>query len=150
MAAGLTSSGEAPPCSLCGGSGWAPVESNGQRGVVPCPSCRPLRANAQQAWKPRTKASPTGPPVRAVNQRSHILQLLREAGASGVVNTELYRVCFRPPSRICELRQQGYSIRTIRESESRFRFVLLQEPDQPRPLREPRPPQMPLFRGRRR
>ena len=101
---------------------------------------------------PAQAAVCSGPPARAGNQRGKILAALIEAGPAGVLNIELYKICLRPPSRIFELRWMGYTIRTIREGDSRFRFVLIAEPVVPKalPTFQPRPKatdqeQPPLF-----
>lgn len=68
-------------------------------------------------------------------QRERILELLRERGPAGATNFELNATCcMRFGSRIRELRKMGFSIRTIREGESEFRFVLVAEPQEPKPL----------------
>lgn len=99
----------------------------------------------------KSSAKASGPPANSDNQRNRILALLRERGAAGVSNLELYRVCLRPPSRICELRKLGYEIRTDREAESRFRFTLIREPERPKTWaeqeREIRDQHAPLFVG---
>lgn len=69
------------------------------------------------------------PTDRRRNQRDRILALLQERGPAGVSNLELYSICLRPPSRICELRKLGHRIRTIRENKNRFSFVLVSKPD---------------------
>ena len=61
---------------------------------------------------------------RRENQRDRILALLQAAGARGVTNLVLTHVCLRYGSRIWELRKE-YDIKTIAESESVYRFVLL-------------------------
>lgn len=62
------------------------------------------------------------------------MRLLRERGAAGVSNLELYSICLRPPSRICELRKAGCVIETRREGESRFRYFLRSEAADPAPI----------------
>lgn len=66
---------------------------------------------------------------KIVSQRARILTLLRERGAAGATNIELNQICFRYGGRIFELRKLGFGIRTIREGESIFRFVLHGEPE---------------------
>ena len=118
-------------CADCGGTGFRQIPG----GVTRCGCCRkqarppdPAPAPAQAPVQAPVPVS-FGPPAQAGNHRTKILAMLRAAGPSGVVNTLLYeKVCKRPPSRIFELRRQGYTIRTIREGESVFRFVLVAEP----------------------
>jgi len=65
---------------------------------------------------------------KIVSQRGRILALLRERGTAGVTNIELNAIAFRYGGRLFELRKLGFRIRTIRTSDSVFRFVLEGEP----------------------
>ena len=66
----------------------------------------------------------TGPTTKAPNHQEQILALLMARGPQGVTNLELNRdFCFRYGARICELRQQGHWIETVRFGEGLFRFV---------------------------
>ena len=47
---------------------------------------------------------------RAPTQRERLLEILREAGDKGVLNTDLVEVCIGYRSRIAELYQMGYKI----------------------------------------
>ena len=67
-------------------------------------------------------------------QRERILSLLRSRGAAGATNVELNAIAFRYGGRIHELREMGYRIETVRESENLFRFVLVAEPLKAEPL----------------
>lgn len=73
-------------------------------------------------------------PARAPSQRMRIVDLLRRRGSRGADSRELHNLCLRPGSRICELRQAGYQIKATREDEM-FRFVLLSEPETPKPIK---------------
>ena len=113
-------------CADCGGTGFREVPG----GVTVC-SCR-------RKQPPPPDPAPAhvsfGPPAQAGNHRGQILAALRAAGPAGVLNVELYKICLRPPSRLCELRQQGFRIETRREGESIFRFILRAEPTTVKPL----------------
>ncbi len=145
-----TSTSSVVPCQSCpdcSGTGYRVVELAGGRYATLCRCRQPA---AQPATQSARQLSSSRPPARAPNQRQRILEALRRAGPEGVLNTDLYRICLRPPSRICELRQQGFVIHTIPEAESVFRFVLVSESVQVRPLlacrrRRPRPAQPSLF-----
>ena len=122
-------------CRQCGGTGFRQIPG----GVTHCGCCR------KQARPPDPAPAPApvsfGPPSRSGNHRQKILALLRAAGPTGVLNTVLYeKVCKRPPSRIFELRQEGHIIRTFREGESLYRFVLVREASTVKEIRvyEPR------------
>jgi hypothetical protein len=72
---------------------------------------------------------PGRPAARAVqkrgpDQRQQILDLLIERGEQGVRNTELNKICFRYGARIFELRKLGHDIKTVKESDGLYRFVL--------------------------
>lgn len=139
-----------PTCPDCGDSGFKSVEG----GVVRCRCCRKHSRPPDPAPIPGPDPAPVAfsPPAQAGNHRAKILAVLRQAGSRGVLNVELYKICLRPPSRLCELRQQGFRIETRREGESIFRFILHAEPAAPKalPTYEPKkrtdtPP--PLFAG---
>jgi len=94
------------------------------------------------------------PPKKVPAQRDKILALLRSRGAKGATNLELYQICLRPPSRLCELRQMGHNIETIREGDSVFRFILHGEPQTARHIsdfmqrrRDEEARELPLFVG---
>lgn len=140
-------------CRQCGGTGFRPIRG----GVVRCECLRqhsrPPNPTPTIAPAPDSVPVAFGPPAQAGNHRQKILALLRAAGPTGVLNTLLYeKVCKRPPSRIFELRRMGYTIRTIREGDSIFRFVLVAEPAvvKPMPSYEPKKSvgvTAPLFAG---
>ncbi len=73
-------------------------------------------------------------PKKSTAQRARILALLRERGPTGATNRELNSIGFRYGARLWELKKQGYAIRTVRVSESVFRFVLVRENERPAPL----------------
>lgn len=102
------------------------------------PICRRQAGVADEA---RSAASLNKPTTKAPAQRSRILGLLRERGPVGATNRELKEIGFRYGGRLHELRREGFSIETIREGEGLFRFVLLAEPNHPKPL--------PAYSGRR-
>lgn len=57
--------------------------------------------------------------------RSTILSVLIEAGASGVLSSDLIEICQRAQARISELRADGYAIRSRRERSSGLaRYIL--------------------------
>lgn len=94
--------------------------------------------------------------AQSTAQRQRILDLLRERGLAGVTNFELNATCCMGfGATIYELRKMGFSIRTIREGDSEFRFVLVAEPEHPQPqpseydrrTRELHDRAMPLFAG---
>ena len=107
--------------------------------------------HAQSRSFPRQGRPPrSGPTSRSPNQREKILNLLRERGRAGASNRELNSFCFRYGARIWELRRAGYEVDTIREGNSRFRFVLRHGPIEPkRPAacgsRQAAPRTLPLF-----
>lgn len=130
------SSAYSPTCRECSDTGFIPTKG----GVVRC-EC--LRRQHPRPANPAPAPAPVsfGPPARAGNHRQKILALLRAAGPTGVLNTVLYeKVCKRPPSRIFELRQEGHVIKTFREGESLYRFVLVREASTVKEIRvyEPR------------
>lgn len=94
------------------------------------------------------------PPSKTPAQRERILSLLRSRGSAGATNVELNTIAFRYGGRIHELRGMGYDIKTVRESENLFRFVLTAEPgksSKPSEFelrrRQEEAEAMPLFRG---
>lgn len=115
-------------CRDCGGSGFRQIPG----GVTPC------RCSRKQTLPPDPAPAPTPasfrPLARSGSHRAQILAALRAAGPAGVLNVDLYKICLRPPSRLCELRQQGFRIETRREGESIFRFILRAEPVAVKPL----------------
>ena len=67
------------------------------------------------------------------SQRELLLDILRNRGRSGVTNFELNEICsLRYGARLFELRKLGHNIQTVKEDESRFRFVLKEPPTQER------------------
>jgi helix-turn-helix protein len=89
---------------------------------------------------------------RAPAQRERILAALREAGITGVLNTELYKICLRPSARVYELRRMGFEIAGQCEGDGIFRFTLKLEPHSPKPLPKfaarPKQRRLPLFTER--
>ena len=75
------------------------------------------------AAKPRRPAV-RGEHKRGPDQRQKILDVLIERGEQGVRNTELNEICFRYGARIFELRKLGHDIKTVKESDGLYRFVL--------------------------
>ena len=76
----------------------------------------------------------SAPTAKAPAQRDRILALLRQQGPAGVTNLELNSLCLRYGARIFELRRMGFQIETRREDESIFRFLLVAEVQETRPL----------------
>lgn len=68
---------------------------------------------------------------RSSSQRETILSLLRKAGAYGVTNHDLVKVCIGYRSRIAEMYQMGYKIDSVQTAPSEFLYVLKHEPDTP-------------------
>lgn len=59
-----------------------------------------------------------------MNQKTKILNLLRERKESGATNIELNDICFRYGARIADLRADGYTIQSIKVKGSKWKFVL--------------------------
>lgn len=77
-----------------------------------------------------------------MNQKTKILNLLRERKESGATNIELNSICFRYGARIADLRADGYTIQSIKVKGSKWKFVL----SEPVKIVEPRiKEQMPLI-----
>ncbi len=71
----------------------------------------------------------------ASSAHSSVLALLRECGSKEITNLELNaNVCMRFGTRIWELRKLNFNIEMPREGKAVFRFVLREEPAQPKPL----------------
>lgn len=66
---------------------------------------------------------------RKLSQTERIIRLLQRRGSFGASNRELNSIAFRYAARIAELRKDGYSIRTMRDSAGLFRFILEGEPE---------------------
>ncbi len=64
---------------------------------------------------------------KPLTQKEKILDALEQAGQAGVTNYDLNSVCFRYSARLKDLRDEGYTISTIKEDGSKFRFVLHEE-----------------------
>ena len=84
----------------------------------------------------------TAPTSKSPAQRERILYLLRSRGPVGATNVELNAICFRYGARIFELRKAGFDIKTRREGETEFRFVLVSGASEAKPI--------PSFERRRR
>jgi helix-turn-helix protein len=98
--------------------------------------------------------SPSAPSSKSPAQRERILSLLRSRGPVGATNVELNAICFRYVARIFELRKAGFDIKTRREDETEFRFVLVAGWPETKPLssfeqrrRREEAEAMPLFAG---
>lgn len=66
---------------------------------------------------------------RIPNQRERILNLLRSAGEKGVTNNQLIKLCVRWNSRMHELYQEGYEIKTELVADGVYKYILLKEPE---------------------
>ena len=77
----------------------------------------------QTPAKPLRQAA-RGEHKRGPDQRQKIIDLLIERRELGVRNTELNAICFRYGARIFELRKLGHDIKTVKESDGLYRFVL--------------------------
>ena len=78
-----------------------------------------------------------GAPGFAGDQRAEILRLLREAGHRGVSKAVLIfdKRYTQAAARVFELERMGYQIRhESRDGERYVTFVLVGEPDEPKPL----------------
>ncbi|MCR8641428.1 hypothetical protein NV379_02050 [Paenibacillus sp. N1-5-1-14] len=67
---------------------------------------------------------------RTTNQKGRILNLLRDAGKDGVMNTQLSKVALRYNARIQELYVQGYEIEIQHLEGGLSKYILLSEPEQ--------------------
>lgn len=70
---------------------------------------------------------------RIPSQREKIIKALKDAGAEGVTNTELVRICLRYGARLQELYKMGYLIthEAIKDENGEngvYKYVLLKEP----------------------
>ncbi len=63
-------------------------------------------------------------PEESSIQRNRILAALKRARSNGMTNIELNEICLRYGARIYELRQQGYGIKTRRETGRIYRTTL--------------------------
>jgi hypothetical protein len=84
---------------------------------------------------------------RLARQLREVIDALHEAGPVGLTNKQLAQIALRYSSRIAEARRKNFEIKTIRVTESLFRYVLTSEPKtlpfaQPRPKN---PAELPLF-----
>ena len=85
--------------------------------------------------------------ARARSQATEILALLRDAGAVGRTNAELWTIAHAAHSRIAELRACGHVITCTREAPGLYRYRLIEGPQS---AGEPSPemwPTLPLFAG---
>jgi hypothetical protein len=58
-------------------------------------------------------------------QSNRVLEMLKSAGSSGVMNYDFVnRYILRAAARIEELRKEGHNIKTIRVSQGRWKYVL--------------------------
>ncbi len=75
---------------------------------------------------------------RLARQLREVIDALREAGPAGLTNKQLAQIALRYSSRIAEARRKHFGIKTVRVTESLFRYVLTGEP-QTLPFPQPRP-----------
>lgn len=68
---------------------------------------------------------------RMPSQRERILEVLREAGNNGVLNTDLVQLCIRYTGRLAELYQMGYKINVEHVEKGVCIYTLLEEPVTP-------------------
>ena len=76
----------------------------------------------------------SGPTSRSPNQREKILNLLRERGRAGATNDDLVRIAYRYSARLREIRLAEYEVRTDFVREGVFKYTLISEPVEPKPL----------------
>jgi hypothetical protein len=70
--------------------------------------------------------------ARAADQNSKILARLQEAGARGVINSELWALgAHAAHSRISDLRKRGHEISCKREAPGVWRYTLAQKAAEP-------------------
>ena len=81
-----------------------------------------------------TRFSSSGPTSRSPKQREKILNLLRERGRAGATNGDLVRIAYRYSARLREIRLAGYGVRTDFVREAVFKYTLISEPVEPKPL----------------
>lgn len=65
---------------------------------------------------------------RIPSQKEKIINLLRDAGEEGVLNTELVKHCIRFNARISELYAEGYKINVEHLGKGMYKYVLISEP----------------------
>ncbi|HSW76022.1 MAG TPA: hypothetical protein VLG50_03195, partial [Candidatus Saccharimonadales bacterium] len=65
---------------------------------------------------------------RIPSQKQKIVQLLRDAGAEGITNAELAKICLQYNSRLSELSKEGYVIETIHVKDGLYKYVLHKVP----------------------
>lgn len=66
---------------------------------------------------------------RLPNQREKILNMLREAGEKGILNTEFNQIYVRWDARIRELYQEGYIIKAELLGNGIYNYTLISEPE---------------------
>lgn len=66
---------------------------------------------------------------RKLPQKQKILNMLRNAGKQGVLNTSLVNLCIGYRSRIAEMYQAGYKIEVEHIEKGVCRYTLISEPD---------------------
>jgi hypothetical protein len=121
--------------------GGSAVDLNTEEGKQP-----PNRAPAQRDETQRE---------RAKGQEDEILEMLREAGTGGCLNSELWTVCHAVNSRISDLRKRGHRIEAMPEGRGVWRYALLESappvPDPQAAEKSPTKPEntLPLFAGAR-
>ncbi len=96
------------------------------------PKLRPKSARSRRARSRYRPGSDYRPPQEALARRQgEVLELLKECGSRGVTRLEAPRHLSHSLSqRICELRQKGYRIDTVREEAGDVwiaRYVLVEE-----------------------
>ena len=75
-----------------------------------------------------------------MTQRGRVLQALRAAGSAGVTNGQLHDLgVWRYSARIHELREEGYTIRTVNGKDGLATFFLEAEPQTASPSLSPPP-----------
>jgi hypothetical protein len=67
---------------------------------------------------------------RIPSQRERIVNLLKDAGEEGVLNTQLNNICLRYGARISELVSMGYVIDIKREGKGLYRYFLKKVPSE--------------------
>ncbi len=67
---------------------------------------------------------------RIPTQIERIIDLLKDAGAEGVTNTELSQISLKYDARISDLRRKGFVIDVISEGGGVYRYFLIKTPSQ--------------------
>ncbi len=98
--------------------------------------------NTYRTGTGNTSRLSAGPNGKSPTQREKILNLLRQRGRAGAINSDLVGIAYRYSSRLREIRQMGFEVSNHCVREGVFKYVLVREPEvvkafpnfQPRPV----------------